>query len=71
MHKYLLIVLIASVALAALIAIGQMWFVWFAPDVFFKALATLAIVFVVTGFFMVVKSDFGSIKKLKDQNYLD
>jgi amino acid transporter len=71
MHKLFLALLVATVALAAAMAIGQMWFSIFSADVFFKALATLAILFVVFGFFMVVKSDFGSFKKLKDQNYLD
>jgi len=71
MHKLFLILLVATFILAAGIAIGQMWFSIFSGDVFFKALATLAILFVVLGFFMVVKSDFGSFKKLKDQNYLD
>lgn len=71
MNKYLMIVLVVCVGLGAALTIAEIWFDFMGPDVFWKALATLAIVFVVTGFFMVVKMDFGAHTKLKDENYLD
>ena len=71
MHKYLLGTLVGSVLLAAALTIAQMWFDLIDWDNFLKALGTLAIVFVLSGFLMVVGHDFGSKKDLKDKNYLD
>lgn len=64
-------VLIGTVLLAALLTVGQIWMTLMTWDIFFKAIGTLAIIFVVTGFLMVVGHDFGSKKNLKDENYLD
>lgn len=70
-HKYLLMTLIGSVLLTAALTILQIWFNIIGWDNFMKAIGTLAIVFVLVGFLMVVGHDFGSKKKLKDENYLD
>jgi hypothetical protein len=70
-HKSLLFILIACVAIGAATTIAEIWFVILGWDIYAKAMLTLTIIFVVTGFFMVVKTDFGSVKKLKDDNYLD
>lgn len=71
MHKFLLIALILTVIAGAGLLIGQLWFDIMSWAVMGKALATLAILFVLIGFLLVVKSDFGQHKKMKDENYLD
>ncbi len=71
MNNMMLKILVGTVLLAALLTIGQIWISLMSWDVYMKAVGTLAIVFVVTGFLMVVGHDFGSKKNLKDENYLD
>ncbi len=71
MHQTLLKAIIIMVCLGALISIAQIWVVFLPWDVFFKALITLGILIVLAGFILVVKSDLGSHKKMKDENYLD
>ena len=71
MHKPLLYTVIGCVLVGALLTILQMWTMMFDWSAFIKILGTLAIVLVVAGFLLVVKSDFGDHKKLKDENYID
>ncbi len=71
MHQTLLKAIIVMVCIGALISIAQIWTIFLAWDVFFKALITLGILIVLAGFILVVKSDLGSHKKMKDENYLD
>lgn len=70
-HTILLAVLIGIVVLCAGLAIGQMWFSFLVWDIFLKAVATLVILALVIGLVMVLKSDLGRNKDLKDNNYLD
>lgn len=71
MHKPLLYTVIGCVLLGAAITILQMWTMMFEWSAFIKILGTLGIVLLVAGFLLVVKSDFGDHKKLKDENYID
>ena len=64
-------VLVACGVIAALLSIVQIWVMILPWDVFVKILITLAIVFVLVGFLMVMVNDFGNKKKLKEDNYID
>jgi len=63
--------LIGTAVIAAILTIIQIWLPLLSWDVYTKVLGTLAIIFVLIGFLMAIKSDFGTDKKLKDDNYLD
>lgn len=71
MNKPLLGILSGTVLIGAVVTIIEIWVQVLDWDNYLKLMGTLAIVFVVTGLLMVLKSDFGSVKKLKDDNYLD
>lgn len=71
MHKPLLYTVIGCVLAGAGLTILQMWTQILQWDAFIKVLGTLGIVLLVAGFLLVVKSDFGDSKKLRDENYLD
>ncbi len=71
MHQTLLKAIIIMVCLGAAISIAQIWAVFLPWDIFFKALITLGILILLAGFILVIKSDLGSHKKMKDENYLD
>ena len=71
MHNIMLKTLIGSVLFGAFLTIIQIWFMPVEWIVFGKAIGTLGVVFLVAGFMMVVGSDFGNKKNLKDENYLD
>ena len=71
MHKFLVYCLIAIAIVAAALMIGQIWFDILSWSMLWKSCTTLAVLFVLIGFLMVVKADFGQHKKLKDENYLD
>ena len=71
MNNIMIRILIGTVLAGALLTILQIWVTPVMWDVYIKAIGTLAIIFIVTGFLMVVGHDFGNKKKLKDENYLD
>lgn len=71
MHRYFYMTIIGTVLLGAFLGIVQLWFQPMEWDIFIKAMVTLGIIFLITGFLMVVGVDFGSQKNLKDENYLD
>lgn len=71
MHKNLLYAVIGCVIAMAALTIIQIWGSILSWDVFVKLIGTLGIVVLVAGFLLVVKSDFGEHKKMKDENYLD
>jgi hypothetical protein len=71
MHQKLLVALITLVISAAILIILQIWGLMPDREVFIKILSTIGIAVLVVGFLIVVKSDFGPNKKLKDENYLD
>ncbi|NCT40643.1 MAG: hypothetical protein GW778_03155 [Alphaproteobacteria bacterium] len=71
LHKPFLIGLISLVCAVAAIIIAKIWGFDLPEDLFFKILATLGVLIVLFGFLMVVNSDFGEHKKLKDEHYID
>ena len=64
-------ILIGAAVTAAILTIIQIWFIFIPWDTYLKVMGTLTIIFVLIGFVMAMVSDFGSNKKLKDDNYLD
>jgi hydrogenase/urease accessory protein HupE len=71
MHKTLLLIIIGLIVLGALLSITQLWVPVLSWGIFIKAIITIAIVVVVLGLLMVLKTDLGEHKSLKDDNYLD
>ena len=71
LHKPFLFVLIALVCGIAGIVILKIWGVELPDDMFFKVFATMSVLILLFGFLMVVNSDFGEHKKLKDDNFID
>lgn len=70
-RKWLLLGLIALSVLASFMVILQIWTQIFQWSVFLKLVASLVIVFVLVGFLLAVAEDFGTNKRLKDNNYVD
>ena len=71
LHRALVIGLIGLVSLGCILLILSIWGVVFDGELLFKMLATIGILVVLMGFLLVVKSDFGEHKRLKDENYID
>ena len=71
MHKHLLNAFIAIVLIGAAVTIAQIWVQPISWVNFGKFAVTLGILALLVGFLLVVKSDFGSHKKLKDEHYID
>ena len=71
LHKPFFFLLVGSVCAVAVIIIAKIWGINLPEDLFFKLLATLGVLILLFGFLLVVNSDFGQHKKLKDENYLD
>ena len=71
LHKPFFFSLVGLVCIGAGIIIMKIWGFSLPDDLFFKILGTLAVLILLFGFLLVVNSDFGQHKKLKDENYLD
>ena len=71
LHKPFFIALVATVVGGAGLIILKIWEVPLPDDLFMKILMTIGVLIVLFGFLLVVNSDFGQHKKLKDENYLD
>ena len=71
LHKPFFIALVATVVARAVLIILKIWEVPLPEDMFMKIIMTLGVLIVLFGFLLVVNSDFGQHKKLKDENYLD
>ena len=71
LHKPFFFCLIACVCGGAILIILNIWGIELPENLFYKVLATLGVLILLFGFLMVVNSDFGMHKKLKDENYLD
>ncbi len=71
LHKPFFFTLIGLVCLGAGLTIAKIWGIELPDDLFFKISATLIVLILLFGFLLVVNSDFGQHKKLKDENYLD
>jgi len=71
MNRILLITIVVLVALGALLTVGQIWGLGLDFDLYIKAVITIGILVLLIAFLLVVKSDLGDHKKMKDENYLD
>ncbi len=69
--KLMLGILMALAFMATGLILQQVWFSWLAFDVFCKLLVTLVILTALVAFILAAHEDFGSNKKLKDDNYID
>ena len=70
-RKWLLLGLVGLSATAAGIVTLQIWIQMFEWTVFLKLMGTIGVVVVLIGFLLAVAEDFGTNKRLKDQNYVD
>ena len=71
MHRLIVAFIVGLAVLGAALLILQIWGVLFDPSFFMKLLGTIAVLIVLAGFLLVVRSDFSEHKRLKDQNYID
>ena len=71
LHKPFFFAVAALVCGIAALMIMKIWGIELPEDLFFKIMGTLIILTLLFGFLLVVNSDFGQHKKLKDENYLD
>ena len=69
--KNILGILVLLAFAAACLVLQQIWFGWLSFDVFWKAAVTLGIVAALAAFILAAQEDFGTNKKLKDDNYID
>ncbi len=71
-HRLLLKLISGLVILGGILIVFQIWGIdiinWY---IFLRAMGTLAVIIVILGFLLVVKTDFGEHKKMTDENYLD
>ena len=71
LHRALVYTLVGLVLVGALFVILSIWGVTFDPGLLFKLLSTVGVLIVIVGFLLVVRSDLGEHKNLKDQNFID
>lgn len=72
MHRVLLIAIIAMVITVAMLSLIQLWAPGIIPWEFFvKLIITLGVMSVLAALVLVLASDLGAHKKMKDDNYLD
>ena len=71
LHKPFFFCLVGLVCGGAALIIAKIWGIDLPDDLFWKIGATLVVLILLFGFLLVVNSEFGQQKKLKDENYLD
>ncbi len=71
LHKPFFFTLVGLVCLGAALMIASIWGIALPEDLIWKIGGTLVVLILLFGFLLVVNSDFGQHKKLKDENYLD
>jgi len=71
LHRALVFTLIGIVLLAAILVVLMIWGVILDASFFYKLIGTLVVAALVIGFLLVIKSDFGEHKRLKDENFID
>lgn len=71
LHRALVIALLALVTVGAFLVILWIWGFGFDPTLLFRLLATVGVLIVLAGLFLVIKADFSEHKRLKDQNFID
>jgi len=70
LHRVLIFFIIGLAITGAALVILQIWGVDLG-ELLYKLLATIGVLILLAGFLLVVKSDFGEHKRLKDQNFID
>jgi hypothetical protein len=70
MHRALVLCLIGFAIGAAALVILNIWGVDLG-DLLWKLLATMGVLALLAGFLLVVRSDFGEHKRLKDNDFID
>lgn len=71
MRDIALKIILGCVLIGAALIIAQIWGFSLPEDISFKIIGTLCVVAVVAGLVAIIKSDLGSKKDLKDNNYID
>lgn len=71
MNKIFMNILIALLVLIGALTVIQIWVPFVSWDVYLKLVGTAAIVAIVLGLIVVLKSDLGEKKNMKNENYLD
>lgn len=71
MHRTLLTAIIIMICTGAVLCLIQLWATIIPWDIFIKTMITLGILTVLAGLVLVIKSDMGNHKQMKDENYLD
>lgn len=71
LNKIMMVSLIVMVAIAAIMTVLQIWTSVISWDVYMKAMMTLGVFSVGCGLLLMIVSDLGKKKKMKDENYLD
>lgn len=71
LNKALLIAIMLMACTAALLTVLQVWSIGLGWDTYIKLMITFGVLGFLCAFVMVLKSDLGEHKKLKDGNYLD
>ena len=70
-EKYLLYSTVCMALLLGGLTTAQIWFELLEWLTFIKVIGTILILFLLVSFIAAIKEDFGTHKKLKDDNYLD
>ncbi len=70
-RKWLLLGLVGLSALGTALLTLQIWVQALDWDIFLKLLGTMGVGVLLLGFLVAVAEDFGSNKRLKDNNYID
>lgn len=70
-RKWLLLGLVALSVIGSGMLTLQIWVQLFEWTIFLKLIGTLGVVVILLGFLLAVAEDFGTNKRLKDNNYLD
>lgn len=70
LNRILLALLVTLVVAGAAIVLLEIWGFDFG-EIFFRLIASIAVLVCLVGFLMVVKTDFSENQRLKDDNYID
>ncbi|MCB9991712.1 MAG: hypothetical protein H6867_10165 [Rhodospirillales bacterium] len=70
-EKAILLSLVVLALIMGGLLIAQLWWLALEWALFFKIFGTVLILFVLVSFVAAIKEDFGTNKKLKDENYID
>lgn len=71
MRDIFLKIILGCILIGAVLILTQIWGLFLSTTLLLKILATLGVIIIVSGLFLIIKSDLGNQKDLKDTNYLD